>query len=296
MFEAAVNDTDTVPVVGWDHWDGVNLRSMSMGVMPRGKNRIYQLGQEPGFAIAHRGGSDNYAEYSKRGYLECAARGVMALELSVSRTNDGHWFGLHDRTLDRTASTSGFAGDPFTNSWDYIRTLPNNNVGSDPDPAFPQSQSYVEMHELLEPYLDSHVIFLDLKHTAGTPPWREEILEILDDLFDEPREQVIFKFADARATWYADWIATTGYTSWGHVWTNDYLADPVAMNEAMDHWDWLGAAADATAQLWLDVQAQQKPVLGAVVNDQAELDIVLGEGVIGYMCADPIELLGPSLV
>jgi glycerophosphoryl diester phosphodiesterase len=295
MFEVAVNDTDTVPVVDWDYWDGSHLRGMTMGIMPHGKNRIYKLGQEPGFAVAHRSGSDNYAEYSHRGYTECVARGVMALELSVSRSQDGVWFGLHDRTLTRTSSVTGYSADPYLNSWNYIRSLPNNNVGSDPDPAFPEPQEYVEIHELLAPYVDSHVLLLDLKFKAGEPE-REEILEILDELYDEPREQVIFKFADARATSYADWIASIGYTSWGHIWTNDYLADPVAMNEAMDHWDWLGVAADATAQLWLDAQAQEKPMLGAIVNDPAELAIVLGEGCIGYLCADPIELLGPSLV
>lgn len=282
-----------VPVVAQEYWDGTQFRELTSAVLPRGKNRISQLGSAPGFAIAHRMGTDNYVEYTPRGATECVARGVMALELSLSRTQEGVLFGMHDRT---TARTSGIEKDPFVESWEYLRTLPNNSVGNSPDPAFVGPDRYYEIHELLEPYVDSHIIFLDLKYMAGTDPWRQEVLAVLDEMFDEPREQVILKFADARASWYADWIASVGYTSWGHIWTNDYLADPVAMNEHMQHWSWLGVNADATAQMWLDAQALNKPLIGAIVNDASELATVLGEGCIGYMCADPMLLLGPSLV
>lgn len=55
------------------------------------------------FTIAHRGSDRDWPEMTARAYVGSTAAGAHALEMSLGRTSDGVWFGLHDRSLDRTS-------------------------------------------------------------------------------------------------------------------------------------------------------------------------------------------------
>jgi glycerophosphoryl diester phosphodiesterase len=48
------------------------------------------------FYVAHRGGSADWPEQSMLAYRSAVACGVDALEVSLARSADGVWFGLHD--------------------------------------------------------------------------------------------------------------------------------------------------------------------------------------------------------
>ena len=271
-------------------WDGEHERALRTGTVPWGARTVYELRGTPQFAIAHRMGSQDWAEYSKRGLVESVMRGADALELSVARTSDGVWFGLHDQTLLRT---SGVDIDPTTLTWAQVQEYQcSPTAGS--DPAF-GPQPYERMQDLIEPFVGSHTFFLDLKHQAG-PTNRDEVLGILESLFPDPRQCVIMKYAAGGVTTVADWATSNGYMSWGHFWTDDYLADPTQALADAAHWSWIGVDADATEQMWLDMKSTGKPIIGAAVDSAEERDTVFGEGAIGYMCSKVRELLGEPVV
>lgn len=271
-------------------WDGVNERGMHVGTVPHGARTVYELSATPQFSVAHRLGSQDWAEYSKRGLVESVTRGVHALELSVAKTSDGVWFGLHDQTLLRT---SGVDINPTTLTWAQVQEYQcTPAVGGDPSFG---PQPYERLEDLIEPYADSHTFFLDLKYQAGAGA-RDAILPVLNGLFDRPQDKVIMKYASGSGITLADWATANGFMSWGHFWTADYLADPAKAITDAAHWTWIGVGADATTQMWTDMQSTGKPILGAVVDSVAERDIVFGEGVIGYMCAKVRELIGDPVV
>lgn len=271
-------------------WDGEHERQIRTGTVPYGARNVYQLRSTPQFAVAHRLGSQDWAEYSKRGLVESVMRGADALELSVAKTSDGVFFGLHDQTLLRT---SGVDINPTTLTWAQVQEYQCSPIVGG-DPAF-GPQPYVRLEELIEPYADSHTFFLDLKYQAG-PSNRDAVLPVLESLFDRPQDKVIMKYASGAGITLADWATEHGYMSWGHFWTEDYLADPAkAMTDAA-HWTWIGVGADATEQMWIDMKATGKPIIGAVVDSAEQRDLVFAEGVIGYMCAEVRELMGDPVV
>ena len=66
------------------------------------------------FYCAHRGGSRDFPEMSLYAYGQSALVGYPALEISLARTSDGVWFGLHDASLDRTSfNTGGGSGTTY---------------------------------------------------------------------------------------------------------------------------------------------------------------------------------------
>jgi glycerophosphoryl diester phosphodiesterase len=271
-------------------WDGDSERPMHAGTVPYGARNVYELRATPEFVVAHRLGSQDWAEYSKRGLVECVTRGVQALEISVAKTSDGVWFGLHDQTLLRT---SGVDINPTTLTWAQVQEH-LCSPASGADPAF-GPQPYERLEELIEPYAGSHVFFLDLKYQAG-PTARDAVLPVLESLFPRPQDKVIMKYASGGGITLADWATEHGYMSWGHFWTDDYLADPAQALLDAAHWTWIGVDADATEQMWIDMKSTGKPIVGAVVDSLEERDILLAEDVIGYMCANVRELLGDPVV
>lgn len=61
---------------------------------------------QPMFYVAHRGGSREWPEMSLHAYTQAGFWGVGALEVSLARTSDGVWFGLHDADINRTSGTT----------------------------------------------------------------------------------------------------------------------------------------------------------------------------------------------
>ncbi|MFP3435407.1 hypothetical protein SB781_37230, partial [Paraburkholderia sp. SIMBA_061] len=79
--------------------------------------------------------------------------------ISLARTSDGVWFGLHDETLDRTSGTSGFVAADHT--WAEVQThLISSAETNDPTQA---PQPYLRFDELVEAYGSTHTIFVDPK-------------------------------------------------------------------------------------------------------------------------------------
>src|SRR5690606_20228160 len=112
------------------------------------------LGTDP-FYVAHRGGSVDWDEMTLRAYTNSVAWGAKALEVSVARTSDGVYFGLHDEYLDRTSlgNPSGTTLNPKTLTWAQVQSY--DVFGREP---------YMRLEELTELYGDSHILFIDPKY------------------------------------------------------------------------------------------------------------------------------------
>src|SRR4051812_22954579 len=130
------------------------------------------LAERP-FRVAHRGGSDDWPEMSLYAYQQSIAHGYQALEMSVARSADGVWFGLHDATLDRTSGTIGFtAADHF---WSEISTRRISAKGTH-DPGQP-AQPYLQLRRFLTEFGRDFVLFVDPK--AADPSFYPELLDLI---------------------------------------------------------------------------------------------------------------------
>lgn len=258
-------------------WDGaVEQPVTASAVMPGGAWSISELFSRPEFTVAHRCGRLDWAEYSRRGVTECMLRRVDALEISVARTSDGVWFGLHDQTLLRT---SGVAVDPTTITWDQVLTY-TNAAPAGGDSTF-GGQPYARFEDLVAPW--PGVIFLDLKYQAGTGPNRDELMDLVEGLMPDAKARVIVKYSSGDATSVANWAATRGYKSWGHFRQSEYDADPNAVLGQAAHWDYLGLDADASTAMWDDFADLARPLTGADIATPADNTLALSKGAVGTL-------------
>lgn len=271
-------------------WDGtVEQPITESAIMPGGAWSISEMLARPAFTVAHRCGRLDWAEYTRRGITECMLRGLDGLEISVARTSDGVWFGLHDQTLLRT---SGVAVDPTTVTWAEVLSYPNL-APSGGDPAF-GDQPYARLEDLLAPW--PGVVFLDLKYQAGTGPNRDELLDLIEDLMPDARSRVVIKFSSGDATPVADWARSRGYKSWGHFRQSDYDTDPVLVASQAAHWDLLGLDAGASQAMWDDLADLSRPIMGADIASAADNTTALGKGAVGTLIGAVRDIQGTPVI
>ncbi|HUX68983.1 MAG TPA: glycerophosphodiester phosphodiesterase family protein, partial [Cellulomonadaceae bacterium] len=220
-------------------------------------------------------------EMSLYAYEKAVEAGFDALELSLARTADGVWFGLHDDTLDRTSRA--VQAKASTMSWAQVqeyRILGSNAVD---DPSQPD-RPYMRWEELLDRYYGSHVIFIDPKSAlqhAG------ELLTKMNGLAGTPQDRLVCKgygiSGDSRNTtgWARD-AADNGYRRWGYF----YGSDMSQLEEYQGRWDILGMDYSASSSAWSAVRAFGKPVIGHVVPSPAAADIALAKGAVGVVASD----------
>ena len=160
------------------------------------------------FTMGHRGGSVDYQEHTPRGFVECAIRHIDIMEFSVGVTSDGRYFGLHDRTLNRTSSSVGPSaaqggGDYVASehTWAEIsalqQDLPNREFGS---------ARYMLLDTFLEQWAPSHTLMIDPKHL--TTPQRVGFYERLAAVPDR-QNRIMGKFFHT-GTAVADDIGRSG--------------------------------------------------------------------------------------
>ena len=90
---------------------------LSMGCSERAVDPVLDFGYpsvqdmltQPEFYSAHRGGSADDPEMTMQAYRNSAKRGYGALEISLARSSDGIWFGLHDDTSGSDLASAGAA-------------------------------------------------------------------------------------------------------------------------------------------------------------------------------------------
>ncbi len=231
------------------------------------------------FYVAHRGGSKNWPEMSLHAYTQAGFWGAGALEVSLGRTSDGVWFGLHDDTLDRTSGTSGFVASAHT--WAEVQAYQITASGTTA-PSQP-ARPYMRWEELMEAYYDSHVIFVDPKAASG---FASEILDKMDAMPGTPTDKFVAKYYGVSSSW-VNAAKTRGYKSWGYF----YQADVPNLATYQGRWDILGMDYTADAGSWTAILSYGKPVIGHIVATSSAASTALGYGAAGLMTSGVKEVV-----
>jgi hypothetical protein len=286
------------PAVAGKIWDGTSLidghwylagagdtidGTTWAGMMWPGYESISAMLAEDFFWCGHRGGSANYPEMSMQGYTQAVLRGYGALEVSLARSSDGVWFGLHDASLDRTSlGTGGGTGTTYVASsmtWATIQThdaLPG--VGA---PVNSLHQPYMALDDILDAYMDSHVLFIDPKSATSH---RTELIGILKN---RPNwaEKIVAKavpgnsnnsfLSDARAAGFV---------------TNAMFYDTDTFSSYQAQADILGMEYGATAPHWTAIKAYGKPVMCHVIPNSTALATGVGKGADGAIVSGIVQL------
>lgn len=246
------------------------------GMVHPGYDSIEDMLAQDFFYCSHRGGSRNWPEMSLQGYTQSAIRAYGALEISLARSSDGVWFGLHDASLDRTSlGTGGGSGTTYVASamtWAAIQThdiLPA--VGS---PVNSDHQPYVELEDILDAYLKSHILFIDPKAALAH---RAELISILKNR-PEWQERIVAKYVPGNSN--VSWLSLA--RSEGFV-TNAmfYEADTFTTYQAQG--DILGMEYNASSGTWSSIKSFGKPVMCHIVANLTNLGTGQANGADGAM-------------
>lgn len=235
------------------------------------------------FFVAHRGGSRSYPEHSRYAYDQSVKKGYACLEMSLGRTSDGVWFGLHDASLDRTSlGTGGGSGTQLVASqmtWAQVQQYQILASLTD-DPAQP-NRPYMRLDELIAAYGKTHVIMLDPK--AGYS-FRSELFTIMAANGGPAR--FIGKYSGVlgpldNSSGWAPELAAAGYRRWGYFYENDYTNGNMDLYQG--RWDLLGMDYNASQAAWTKVLSYGKPVIGHIAPSQTGVTTALGYGASGMM-------------
>ena len=244
-------------------WDGSAEKAATVAAMPTGYASVADMLAKPPFFVAHRGGSLNWPEMSLRGMTESVARGVGALEISLARTLDGVWFGMHDENFDRTA---GKTGTPKASAVNWADVNKNYGNGSD---------RYYTLQELMGPWRTSHVFFIDPKYAGSRT---SELFALIKTLV--PASRVVIKYYGDNANLAAQ-AKAQGFQTWGYFYPAD--VDSGMFNTYKGSWDILGMSYDAAASYWNTLLAAGKPVIGHICPNASAVNIARTKGASGLM-------------
>lgn len=255
---------------------------------PKSVNKVFRgysstaamLTQTP-FYWAHRGGSVSYPEHSLWAFTQSALRGFGALEMSLNRSSDGVWFGLHDADLTRVTGGASTA-DPSTLTWEQIQQY-QTITGATGAP-----QPFCRLEELVKAYGASHVLVLDAKYLANEAGMNE-VCDLIEGYYalHHPgivwTEKVVWKgFYTTAPTAYV--ARQRGCLSWGYLYERNLASDANWSTKAAA-WDLLGLEYTDSQQTWDQVKALGKPIVGHICPDQAAVATALAKGASGVQCS-----------
>ena len=233
--------------------------------------------------VAHRGGSLDWPEMSMLGYANSAKLGAQALEISLARTKDGVWFGLHDQTLDRTSGTAGFVAADHT--WQEVAQY-RITAAETTDPSQPP-QPYLRFEELVAAFAATHVIYVDPKVVPDQ--YHAELFAMMSGAQSSAGTFVAKGYCTT--TGWAQEATARGYRTWGYYYAADLASDPHLLETTQSRWTTLGLDYTAAPAVWAQVKAYGKPVLAHVVPDAAAAESALQRGADGIVASGVREVL-----
>lgn len=242
--------------------------------MRRGFSSVAQMLATPGFTWAHRGGSASYPEHSLYAYTQAVARGYGVLEVSLGRTSDGVWFGLHDQTTDYTSG--GTYGNASSQTWAQIQ-MQNIVVGATGAP-----QPYMRLEELIEIYGSTHIFVLDPKYALGS--YRTEFLNMVNTLLGPTRAIMKYSGGGSGATSFSTAARAMGYETWGFFYAADAssaLGGSGSLQTWGPSWTLIGMEYGASQAVWNEALALGKPVIGHIAPNQMAYDTAMAKGASG---------------
>jgi glycerophosphoryl diester phosphodiesterase len=196
--------------------------------------------------------------------------------VSLARTSDGVWFGLHDATLDRTSATPGFVASEHT--WAEVRALRITQVPSDPRRRSPEP--YLSFPDLVAAVGDRVAVFVDPK--VVPPQHYPELLRLMDSLVDDPRGTFVAKGYFMDRAW-ASAARRRGIRTWGYYYGKDLAGPGDVLAATQRPWDMVGLDVGAPAAAWQAVRSLHKPVIAHVVRTAAQVQVAERRGAQGLM-------------
>ena len=219
---------------------------------------------------------------SLHAYTQSAFWGVGALELSLARTSDGVWFGMHDASLDRTSlGTGGGSGTTLIASamtWAQVQSYQIAYGSISNTASFPKP--YMRWEELIAAYYGTHVIFVDPKVASG---YTAELLNMMDALPSSTTRLVAKYYGvngnTANTTGWAHDARARGYKTWGYF----YQSDSTNFATYQGRWDILGMDYSADQATWTTILSYGKPVIAHTIASSAAATTALNYGAAGMM-------------
>ena len=209
------------------------------------------------------------------GATRCADQGYGAMEVSLNRTSDGVWFGLHDETLLRVA---GVDIDPTTLTWQELSQYRINPPGTAPNQP---SRPFMRVEEIIDSYGSSHVLVIDPKYRLNESSALFDLL-----LTMQPASRMVAKYA-GNGRGLADIVRPKGITSWGYY----YAATWDANKQYASAWDLLGMEWNASQTVWDEVIAFGKPTIAHICATKAESDAGFAKGADGVQVSGVLSVL-----
>jgi glycerophosphoryl diester phosphodiesterase len=238
--------------------------------------------------VAHRGGSLDWPEMSLFAYRQSVAAGADALEMSLARTSDGVWFGLHDETLDRTSGTTGFVAAAHT--WAEVQEHRISATGTnDPDQS---DQPYARFDEIVLEFGHDHALFVDPKYVGAR--FYPELFEIArTQLGTADLTQTIVGKGYCTQNEWGDLATARGCETWGYYYADELAEDPGLLSRTSSSWSLLGLDWKAPASTWATLASTGKPVYGHIVPDLDAAHAALDHGADGLVVSGVAEVVPP---
>jgi hypothetical protein len=242
--------------------------------MRRGFNTVTEMLAKPGFTWAHRGGSGNYPEMSLYGYTQSVARGYGVLEISLARSSDGVWFGLHDQTTDRTSG--GTFGNASSQTWAQIQAQ-QNTLGPQGAP-----QPYMRWEQLIAAYGSTHIIVADPKYALAS--FRVEFLNMVNRDLGPTRAIIKFSGSGSGAVFLSNAAKAMGFQTWGFFYAADASVAQGGNGNLQtwgNEWTLIGMEYTASQAIFNEALAFGKPVIAHIIPTQAGYDSAIAKGAVG---------------
>ncbi len=238
----------------------------------------------PEFYMAHRGGSRDFPEMTAFAYGQSGLLSFGCLELSLARTSDGVWFGLHDADINRTSGTSGLPA-ASTMTWATVQgyqVLGSMAANNTTQPNRP----YARLEDILDAYAH-HLFIVDVKY-ANT--YREELLDILDSYGGN--ERFIGKAYGVGSTSFATSFANRGYQRWGYFYASDIAS---LTSGYVNQWTLIGMDYNASQGDWdtlAGYRTNGQRMTGHICPDMTAVSTARGKGATGFMVSG-VSLVDP---
>lgn len=287
-FTAKIGDTggilsDVTVRVG-DTGNALSQVSGMRAMLPRYYN-VAQMLSLPEFFWAHRGGSRDFPEMSSFAYGQSGLLSYGCLELSLARTSDGVWFGLHDADINRTSGTTGLAAASAM-TWATVQGYQILGSMAANNPAQP-NRPYARLQDILDTY-SKHLFVVDVKY-ANT--YREELLDILDAYGG--RERFIGKAYGVGSTSFATSCANRNYQTWGYFYGTDI---PSLTSQYVNQWTIIGMDYNATLSDWNTLAGYRtngQRMTGHICPDSSTVATARSKGATGFMVSG-VEAVDPT--
>ncbi|MGH1525056.1 glycerophosphodiester phosphodiesterase [Leifsonia sp. L25] len=236
--------------------------------------------------VAHHGGSRDWPEMSMLAYRNSVLLGAGALEVSLARTRDGVWFGLHDATLDRTSGTTDFVAAEHT--WAEVSQHRISAEGTT-NPSQP-AQPYARFEDIVAAFAATHVLYVDPKVVPGT--YFPELFAIMSRS-PSPQRSFVAKGYCTGTDWPTQ-AAMRGYRGWGYYYASEVEADAKLLPSTQARWTTLGLDFNGSPAVWERMRKLGRPVLAHVVPDAPGAETARRRGASGMIVSGIREVLSPK--